>query len=811
MSVVVPAFNAEDFLKPTLESIRNQSLSNFECLVVDDGSSDGTMEIIKEFRALDSRFKVVPHRSNAGLSAARNSGLRAASAPFVTFIDSDDLMIKDGLLLRATALNQEDSPFCCGSYGGSITIAEDATIAPPGQPRKLQDVSYLSALGRCPFNANQPMFRVEAIRHVGGFNEELRQAEDYDTWIRMLRCGYFFKAVNFDCVTYRNRRNSMVRSNPMGHLNTSNALLKSCHEELPIGILPPGPSNFTKPISEYLRQNHSINRTGEFIGIALAQNNIEIDQLAEYFCETIPDYFLLNKDSQNLETRLKQGIKRHGAADESVEDRLSDLILEISKRSKNMNGNSPKVNEFPYLKTVENRVWNTKAQLDIDVVFFVHKAYHAWTVALAKDALIETNVKYACVDLSPNWKDGGNKQAAERYGLELIGMSQFILGSYRPRLLVAFNDWDPATRPIFMAARSAGIKTASIVEGIQDYLDIDTNRSRYPYQASDSVMLPGKFDAKYFSEGTELNVVGVHRIHHLVAQPKKEPRLVDGKKIALINSNFSFNVLTHERDNWLEAAVEAALQAGFHPCISRHPDDRGESFTEFVDERDFYEILEDSTVTIQRFASGILEAIARQKVVFYFRPSSEKIDKFTDPMKVFPVLDDKETLISELKNYKFWQKAVKKNGNKFLELHAGELGVDVGTATAQTLKKIMGPKPDEKMHMAFCRKMREIDIETRGLTTRKPLFDNLDKKSIAKEWLRLSEHSRIGPVNIIKKSSIMPMSINPAMVTHGSIWRFRIFLDRILAKLYHWCMARHSMRRPIQKLADMYNQYLKPR
>ena len=98
ISVIVPAYNVEDYLENCLESISNQTHSNIEIIVVDDGSPDRSGEIAEEYKKKDTRLKVI-HQMNGGLSAARNTGLESATGDFVCFIDSDDWIEPDYLEL----------------------------------------------------------------------------------------------------------------------------------------------------------------------------------------------------------------------------------------------------------------------------------------------------------------------------------------------------------------------------------------------------------------------------------------------------------------------------------------------------------------------------------------------------------------------------------------------------------------------------------------------------------------------------------------------------------------------------------------
>lgn len=89
VSVIVPIYNAERYMKPCIDSIRNQSYTNIEIILVDDGSTDGGPSICDTYKEMDSRIQVI-HKKNGGVSAARNAGLEAANGTYLSFVDADD-------------------------------------------------------------------------------------------------------------------------------------------------------------------------------------------------------------------------------------------------------------------------------------------------------------------------------------------------------------------------------------------------------------------------------------------------------------------------------------------------------------------------------------------------------------------------------------------------------------------------------------------------------------------------------------------------------------------------------------------------
>ena len=97
ISVVIPVYNTGALLDRTLRSITNQSLQDIEIICVDDGSTDDSLRFLKEWERNDARIQVIAFPENKGVSCARNTGLDAARAPYVYFMDSDDLLDADAL------------------------------------------------------------------------------------------------------------------------------------------------------------------------------------------------------------------------------------------------------------------------------------------------------------------------------------------------------------------------------------------------------------------------------------------------------------------------------------------------------------------------------------------------------------------------------------------------------------------------------------------------------------------------------------------------------------------------------------------
>ncbi len=204
VSVVIPVYNGEKKIQETIDSILNQTFSDFEIVVINDGSIDSTIEIIE--KVSDSRLRLFSY-SNTGLAASRNRGLAQASGEFISFIDADDLWTADKLEAQLRALREY--PQAAVAYSWTDYINESSQFLHSGRRitatgdvyEKLLVMNFLE-------NGSNPLIRRQALTAVGGFDESLPAAEDWDLWLR-LAARYQFVAVQSAQVLYRVSANSM--------------------------------------------------------------------------------------------------------------------------------------------------------------------------------------------------------------------------------------------------------------------------------------------------------------------------------------------------------------------------------------------------------------------------------------------------------------------------------------------------------------------------------------------------------------------------------------------------------------------------
>lgn len=184
VSVITPAYNAELTIGRAIGSVRRQSIGDWEMIVVDDGSVDGTSEAARHAAGDDSRVVVV-RQENAGTGAARNRGLSEARGRYIVFLDADDELLHDYMAKQVeyAAANPSSSIIGCNV----IMRDEDADSLWSG-PRVAKHALTLQELLRDNTISVMSLVEREAIAAVGGLRSVY--AEDYDLWIRLMAAGF---------------------------------------------------------------------------------------------------------------------------------------------------------------------------------------------------------------------------------------------------------------------------------------------------------------------------------------------------------------------------------------------------------------------------------------------------------------------------------------------------------------------------------------------------------------------------------------------------------------------------------------------
>jgi glycosyltransferase involved in cell wall biosynthesis len=212
ISVIIPTYNYAQFLDDALNSVLKQNIVNdIEIIIIDDGSTDNTAEVVKPF--LSCNLKYI-YQKNAGLSAARNTGIQASKGRLIQFLDADDMLGKYALSGRLKVLhgNPDISVAVCRTkiFRSSAKGRPDALLL-EGWPIYTRHLD----IHLCNFNIAPPhafLLRRDIIDHIGWFDPNLSACEDYDFWLRVLFQGFKFMFCSHGIVYYRRHKASMSQN-----------------------------------------------------------------------------------------------------------------------------------------------------------------------------------------------------------------------------------------------------------------------------------------------------------------------------------------------------------------------------------------------------------------------------------------------------------------------------------------------------------------------------------------------------------------------------------------------------------------------
>lgn len=202
VSIIVPCYNQAHYLEEALQSVKMQTYTDWECIIVNDGSLDQTDEIARRWSMEDSRFKYL-FQNNKGLSGARNTGIAQAEGIYILPLDADDKIAPGYLKDAVNVLNSSPDVKIVYCKAEKFGNEQGPWVLPPYTPFNMSRTNtiFCSAL-----------FKKKDWERVGGYDKKLKAWEDWDLWISILKDGgdvFQLKEVGF---YYRINPNSMLRS-----------------------------------------------------------------------------------------------------------------------------------------------------------------------------------------------------------------------------------------------------------------------------------------------------------------------------------------------------------------------------------------------------------------------------------------------------------------------------------------------------------------------------------------------------------------------------------------------------------------------
>jgi teichuronic acid biosynthesis glycosyltransferase TuaG len=182
VSVVTASYNSVQRIESAVRSVAGQTCQPLEHIVVDDGSTDGTLNLLRDLAVRFPRLKVIG-RPNQGAGPSRNAGIEAAQGRYIAFLDSDDVWLRGKLERQVSFMEETEEVFTYGDY----EVADGATGETLGRYDTPQRLSYSQLLTRCPIACSTAAYNQEALGKK--FMPAIRRGQDWALWLSLTRNG----------------------------------------------------------------------------------------------------------------------------------------------------------------------------------------------------------------------------------------------------------------------------------------------------------------------------------------------------------------------------------------------------------------------------------------------------------------------------------------------------------------------------------------------------------------------------------------------------------------------------------------------
>ncbi len=281
VTVVMAAHNAERYVSETIDSILAQTLSEWELIAIDDGSTDATQKILDRYAANDPRIRLI-RQNNSGLAASLNTGIAEARGSYIARIDADDVAMPHRLAIQIAWLDAHREVHALGSSAIYLAdgIRSTKKITVPTEPSTIE---LALRRGNCMIHSTI-MLRSDSVRKVGGYRKCFVAGQDYDLWLRMSEHGKLANLAE-PLIYYR------FHAEQAPHRKLSQqvwAVLAAQHSAIKRRASKPDPLDGVDEI---------IHSTLRNLGIS----ELESDALASAFESRISTHFLLNQPGQAMD------------------------------------------------------------------------------------------------------------------------------------------------------------------------------------------------------------------------------------------------------------------------------------------------------------------------------------------------------------------------------------------------------------------------------------------------------------------------------------------------------------------------------
>lgn len=277
LTVIMPVYNGEKFLKESIDSVLNQTFSDFKLLVLDDNSQDQTAKILEDYQHKDSRIEVITKSKNVGPANLRNEGIEIAKTEFIALLDADDIALPTRFEKQIDFLNTNSEYGVCGTWFTFFGDKENKTI----KHHEAHDTLKVEMLSNCCIGNPTVMFKKS---HLGDlrFDNQYVPAEDYGLWSQLI-ANTKFHNIQESLLFYRWHPNNISQTKA-DNLRTSEVLIRAKQlEHIGIQSTDPDLDFYVNTVSLQRKQSsESIIKT-----IKAANKLIELNKKQNYYNQAI--------------------------------------------------------------------------------------------------------------------------------------------------------------------------------------------------------------------------------------------------------------------------------------------------------------------------------------------------------------------------------------------------------------------------------------------------------------------------------------------------------------------------------------------
>lgn len=704
VSVVIPGRNEAAYAGDCIRSLKGQTLANFDAILIDDDSTDSTLDVLLDEIGDDPRFQVIRNARSVGIGLARNMGVARSASKYVTFLDLDDFLAPDALWSRVElAERHADMPWVAGSYCWhetvDVDIGPEQWLPPSGAIR--ETYSWLSHIDDATFIASAPIVRRDAFLAVGGF-DDAPTAEDQVFWFKLLRWGFTLPGTDTVGIAYRRKPTSHAVATAVATRDTITRLLRERSEPAATPAIEHGPFFFKDDLGTYRSAVGFTRRTAAALGIALADGSSDAviqGLVADLAAVPIPllgwavDIRELALGGSKRVTRPRGEWAKEGPIIREVERLVGPLIEDARRKA----GTWLEADEHPTLPQralarpvrqprllpVTPRSLRSLTRSGRPFLLLPSSAYHTDELVELVEVLRRRGFSPVAMLNGRRWATTGSALARVDVPVaEALPAGDWLLDF---DALLTFNDWGEYFGEYVAFVKGHPTVSFAKVEGVQDWLDHDTGMDRKAYLAADVVLCQGDNDVGAL-EGRRgrLEVVGSDRLEAIWNGPlpgDAAPRVVG-------NVNFTYGVQSEHRAMWVETLREACGRTGVPLDLSLHPSESAK-YPGLAASAPIRHLIVTDSILVSRFSTVLFEGMARGCSVIYYNPHGELVPTFHLPEGAFDVAEDPEALAQHIESAKARTRAAaKERAAAFFARQVSMIpGSSVATRTADAIER----------------------------------------------------------------------------------------------------------------------------